>query len=182
MDCSPPGSSVHEILQARILERVATPFCRWSFPNQGSNSGLLLFRRILYCLSHQGRPLLQEIAPYWANCRDSLLTNKMQQFCCCINSVVQSCLTLCHHMDCSTTGFPVITNFWSLFKFMSIKSVMPFNHLILCSPLLLLPSIFPRIRSFPMSQFFASGGQSIAVSASASVLPMNIQDWFPSLI
>ena len=87
MDCSPPGSSVHEILQARILERVAIPFCRWSFPTQGSNSGLLLFRRILYCLSHQGRPLLQEIAPYWANCRDSLLTNKMQQFCCFINSV-----------------------------------------------------------------------------------------------
>ena len=59
------------------------------------------------------------------------------------------------------------------------RSVMPSNHLILCFPLLLLPSIFPSIRSFPMSQFFASGGQSIGVSASASVLPMNIQDWFP---
>ena len=46
-------------------------------------------------------------------------------------------------------------------------------------PLLLPPSIFPSIRSFPMSQFFASGGQSIGVSASASVLPMNIQEWFP---
>ena len=44
---------------------------------------------------------------------------------------------------------------------------------------LLLPSIFPSIRVFPMSQFFASGGQNIGVSASASVLPMNIQDWFP---
>ena len=42
-----------------------------------------------------------------------------------------------------------------------------------------LPSIFPSIRVFSMSQFFASGGQSIGVSASASVLPMNIQDWFP---
>ena len=48
-----------------------------------------------------------------------------------------------------------------------------------CHPLLLLPSIFPSIRGFPMSQFFTSGGQSIGVSASASVLPMNIQDWFP---
>ena len=67
----------------------------------------------------------------------------------------------------------------SLLKLMSIKSVMPPNHLILCCPLLLLPSIFLRTGSFQMSQFFASGGQSIGVSASASVLPMNIQDWFP---
>ena len=75
-----------------------------------------------------------------------------------------------------------ITNSWSLLKLMSIESVMPSNHLILCHPLLLLPSIFPSIRvsgSFPMSQFFASCGQSIGVSPSASVLPMNIQDWFP---
>ena len=48
-----------------------------------------------------------------------------------------------------------------------------------CRPLLLLPSIFPSIRVFPMSQFFTSVGQSIGVSPSASVLPMNIQDWFP---
>ena len=47
------------------------------------------------------------------------------------------------------------------------------------SPPLFLPSIFPSIRSFPMSQFFPSGGQSIGASASASVLPMNIQAWFP---
>ena len=60
-------------------------------------------------------------------------------------------------------------------KLMSIESVMPSNHFILCCPLLL-PSIFPSIRVFPMSQFFASSGQSIGVSTSASVLPMNIQD------
>ena len=48
-----------------------------------------------------------------------------------------------------------------------------------CHPLLLLPSIFPSIRVFQMSQFFASSGQSIGASASAPVLPMNIQDWFP---
>ena len=61
----------------------------------------------------------------------------------------------------------------------SIKSVMPSNHLTLYHPLLLLPSIFPIIRVFPRSQFFASGSQSIRVSASASVLPMNIKGWFP---
>ena len=66
------------------------------------------------------------------------------------------------------------SNSWNLFKL--IESVVPSNLLILCCPLLL-PSVFPSIiESFPVSQFFASGGQSIGVSASASVLPMNIQD------
>ena len=53
---------------------------------------------------------------------------------------------------------------------MSIESVMPSNHLILCCPIFLLPSIFPSIRVFSLSQFFASGGQRIGVSASTSVL------------
>ena len=48
-----------------------------------------------------------------------------------------------------------------------------------CHPLLLLPSIFPSFRVFSMSQLFASGGQSIRASTSASVLPVNIQGWFP---
>ena len=72
-----------------------------------------------------------------------------------------------------------ITNTWSLLTLMSIELVMPSNHLILYHPLLFLPSIFPSIRVFPMSQFFISSGQSIGSSASASVPPMNIQDWFP---
>ena len=55
----------------------------------------------------------------------------------------------------------------------------PSSHLILCYPLLLLPSIFPSIRVFPVIQSFASGGQSIGVSAPASAFPMNIQDRFP---
>ena len=75
-------------------------------------------------------------------------------------------------------AFLSITNSQSLLKLMPIESVMPSNHLILCRPLLLPPSIFPSIRSFQMSQFFASGGQSFGVSASTSVLPMNIQDRF----
>ena len=63
----------------------------------------------------------------------------------------------------------------SLLKLMSTESVMPFNHLVLCCPLLL-PQSFPASGSFPVSQLFASGGQSIG--ALASVLPMNIHDWF----
>ena len=61
---------------------------------------------------------------------------------------------------------------------MSIELVMPSNHLILCYHLLLLPSIFPSISVFQWA-VFASGDQSTRASASASVLPMNIQGWFP---
>ena len=72
-----------------------------------------------------------------------------------------------------------ITNSLSLPKLTFIESLMPSNHLILCHPLLLLPSIFPESGSFQMSQFFTSNGQSIGVSASALVLPLNTQKWFP---
>ena len=68
-----------------------------------------------------------------------------------------------------------ITNSQILLKLKSVELVMPSNHFILCRPLLP-PSVFPSVRSFPVSQFFASAGQSIGVSASAAVLPMNIQD------
>ena len=73
-----------------------------------------------------------------------------------------------------------ITNFQNLLKLMSIESVMPSNHLILCCPLLLPPSIFPSIRVFSdESVLRIRWPKSIGVSASASVLPVNIQGWFP---
>ena len=92
---------------------------------------------------------------YWKDCKPNLLqlsklsliftiwaTSSVQ-----FGSVAQSCLTLCDPMDGSTPGL-LITNSWSLLKLMSIKSVLPSNHLILCQPLLLLPSIFPSIMFF----------------------------------
>ena len=66
----------------------------------------------------------------------------------------------------------------SLFTLMSIELVMPSNHLILSCPFSC-PQSYPASGSFPVSRFFASGGQSIGASASVSVLPMNIQDWSP---
>ena len=72
-----------------------------------------------------------------------------------------------------------ITNSWSPPKPISIESVMSSNHLILCHPLLLLPSIFPSIRVFLNESALCIRWQRIGASASASVLPMNIQDWFP---
>ena len=92
------------------------------------------------------------------------------------SSVAQSCPTVCDPMDCSTQASQSTTNSRSLLKLMSIKSVIPSNHLILCPPLLLLPSVFSRIRVFSSeSALRHQVGQSIGVSASISVLPMNTQ-------
>ena len=68
---------------------------------------------------------------------------------------------------------------WSLLKLMFIESVMPCYHSISVVPFSSYPQSSPAAGSFPMSQLFASGGQSTGASASASVLPMNIQGWFP---
>ena len=87
------------------------------------------------------------------------------------SSVAQSCPTLCNPVNRIMSDLPV--------HHQLPESVMPSNHLILCRPLLLLPSIFPSIRVFHLSQLSASGGQSIGVSASTSVLSMNTQDWSP---
>ena len=81
-------------------------------------------------------------------------------------------------IDCSTPCSSVFQYLPSLFKFMSIESVILSNHLILCCPLLL-PSIFHSMWVFPNESVFTSGGWSIRAPASVSVLPMNIQSWFP---
>ena len=95
------------------------------------------------------------------------------------SSVAQSCLTLCNSMDCSVPGFPVHHQLLELPQTHVHRvsdAIQPFPPLVPPSPL---PLIFPSIRVFSSSQFFTSYGHSIGVSASASVLPMNIQDWFP---
>ena len=107
------------------------------------------------------------------------------------SSVTQSCLTLCDPMDCSTPGPPVhhqCPKFAQIHVHQVSESVMPSNHLIQqwCHPTIsssVVPFFsclqsFPDSGSFLMCQLLVSDGQSIGVSASASVLPMNIQDWF----
>ena len=95
--------------------------------------------------------------------------------CCCL--VAQSCLTLCHPMDCSHASL-AFTISQSLLKLMSTESVMPFNHLVLCCLLRLPPSILPSIKVFNESTFHIKS-RKYQSSASASLLPMNIQDFFP---
>ena len=96
----------------------------------------------------------------------------------CSCSVAQSCPTLCDPIAARQASLSFTISL-RLFKLMSIESMMPSNHLIFCHPLLLLPSIFPGSGSFSVSWLFTSGGQNIGASVSASVLLMNIQDWFP---
>ena len=93
-------------------------------------------------------------------------------------SVAQSCLTLCDPMDCSTPGLPVhhqLPEFTQTYVHWVSDAIQP-SHPIPFSSCL---QSFQASGSFPVSQFFASGGQRIGVSALVSVLPMNIQDWSP---
>ena len=96
------------------------------------------------------------------------------------NSVAQSYLTLCHPMDCSMPGLPVHYNSESSLKLMSIESVMPSNHLILCHPLLLPPSILPSIRVFSnevmMANYF-QGKREMLVSAPSPVYLLCLYLW-----
>ena len=93
------------------------------------------------------------------------------------SSVTQSCLTLCNHMDCSTPVFPVnhqLPELAEMHVHQVGDAIQPSHPLLSPSP----PSTqsSPASGTFPVSQFFASGGQSIGISASASVLPMTIPD------
>ena len=107
--------------------------------------------------------------------------NTILKIMCCFCSVAQSFLTVCDPMNCSTLGFPVLHHLPGLAQThvhwvgdaiqpSNSSSVVPFSS---C------PESFTASGSFLMCWLFASGGQSIGASASASVLPMNIQDWFP---
>ena len=99
-------------------------------------------------------------------------------YCCC--SVAQSCPTLCDHMDCSTPGFPVLHHLPELTQTHVHRvgdAIQPSHPVI--GPFSSCPQSFPASESFPKSCLFASGGQSIGTSASASILSMNIHNWFP---
>ena len=91
-------------------------------------------------------------------------------------SVAQLSPSHCDPMDCSTPGLPVHHQLPEFTQTHVIESVMPSNHLILCCPLLLSPSIFPSIRVFSNESVFHIRWPNIGVSTSTSVIQMNIQD------
>ena len=96
------------------------------------------------------------------------------------SSIVQSCPTLCDPLNCSTPGLPVhrqLPEFTQTYVHGVGDAIQPSHPPVI--PFSSCLQSFPASGSFWMSQFFTSGGQSIGVSASTSVLPMNIQEWFP---
>ena len=126
MDCSPPGSSVHGVFQARLLKWVSISFSRGSSRPRDQTHVSCIGRRILY---------------HWATRKAQVWT--FSQF-----SSVTSCVQLATPWTAALQASLSITNRWRLLKLLSITLVMPSNHLIFCRPLLLLPSVFPRIRVF----------------------------------
>ena len=144
------------------------PLCPWDFPGRNTGVGC--------------HALLQGIFP-----TQELAGNFLTTSATCEAWSLHCCLLFSRRVRLFATPWTVahyaflsFTISWSLLKLTSIESVMPSNHLILCSPLLLLPSIFSASGSFPMIQLFTSGGQSIGASTSASALPMNSQGFlFP---
>ena len=154
MDCNPPGSSIHGILQARILERVAISVSKGSSWPRDLNLRLL-------CLLHWqvgSLPLPPPGKPHYICSFNSIsgaitsvqvLTSMLWPVTTFWNLPVSS-VQMLSHVRLFVTPWTAarqaslsITNSRSLLKLMSIESVMPSNHLILCSPLLLLPLMFP---------------------------------------
>ena len=169
MDCSLPVSSVHGIFQARILEWVATSYSKGSsWPRDGTKvfCGPCVGTQILYhwatwealrkLTSEQFPCNLNSCIPNWEVrqpytfillvlfCLSLLKTVQEVQFC----SVTQLSPTLCYPMDCSMPGFPVHHELLACAQKFHVHGTIscPSNHLILCHPLLLLPSIFHSIR------------------------------------
>ena len=168
MGCNPPGSSVHSPVKNTGVG--CHFFIQGIFLTQGSNLCLLClchWRQVLYHQCHLGSLFLSSVK---------------------FSSVTQQCPTLCDPMNCSTPGLLVHQQLPEFTQTHVHQSVMPSNHLILHHPLFLPLSIFPRSGSFPISQFFASGGQSVW-SFSFNISPSNEysglisfrMDWFDLL-
>ena len=162
MDCSPPGSSVHGVFQARILEWVAISSSRRSSPlrDQTCISSVSFTAGRFFTAEPLGKFVYIHI--YMVQFSHSVVSNPLQPH------ESQHSRLPCPSPTPGVYPNPCPSTRWCRPAISS--SVVPFSS---C------PQSFPASRSFPMSQLFAWGGQSTGVSASASVLPMNTQDWSP---
>ena len=156
MDCSLPFSSLHGIFQARILKLIP-------FPSPGD---LLDPVTELTSPALAVRLFMAEPPGKHSNFQFSSVQSLR-------HLSVQLVVT---QWTAARQASLSVTNSRSPPKLKSTELVMPSNHLILCCPLFLLPSVFPASGSFQMSRLLASGAQSIGVSASTPVLPVNTQD------
>ena len=164
VDCNLQGSSVHGILQTRILQWVAISFSGGSSQPKYRTQVYSLASRF-FSTEPPGKPPVEVSYSFIHVFRP------------------KSCPTLCDLMGCSTRGFPVrhcFPEFAQIHVHWIRNAIQPSHPLSPPSPSC--PQSFPASGSFPMSQLFTSGGQIIGSSASVSVLPMNIQGWFPLVL
>ena len=175
MDCNLSGSTVHGDSPGKSIGVGFHALLQEIFPIQGPSPGLPHCRQILYHLNHQGSPSwsLGDANSWFHIWKNNFLISQL-------SSVTQLCPTLCDPL-------------WTAASRASKPSPTPracsnscssswWCHPTISSSVVLFSSClqsFPGSGSFPMSQLFTSGGQSIGFSASTSVLPMNIQDRFP---
>ena len=156
MDCSPPGFSVHGILQARIREWAVMPFFTVYSQTRDRTCISCIGQMSSLLLSYQGSPETGSVQFSCSVVSDSLWPHGLQHARLpCPSPTLRACSNAC---PLSQWCQPTISS-----------SVIPFSSCL---------QSFAAWGSFSISQFFAFGGQSIGASASASVLPMNIQDWF----
>ena len=160
MDCSLPTSSVHGLLQARILEWVCHALLQGNLPNPGIEPASLTSPTLgggFFTTSTTWEALTMYQFQFSSVVSDSLRPPGLQH----ARPPCPSPTPRVYSNSCPLSQWchPTISS-----------SVVPFSSCL---------HSFPASGSFPMSQFFTSGGQIIGASASASVLPMNIQDWFP---
>ena len=197
MNCNLSGSSVHGDSPGKNTRVGCHALLQGIFPTQGWNPGLPHCKQILYLLSHQGCPRILE----WVGSLSLLQRNFPTQE---LNWGLLHCRLILYQLGCilikilvpylaccSVAKLCVFETSWTaalqaclsftvslnLLKLMSVESLIPSNHLILCRPFSSCSQSLPAYILIPMSWLLASGGQSIGVSASASVLPMNIQGW-----
>ena len=158
MDCSPAGSPVHWILQARILECIAIPFSRGSSQPRGPTwVSCTAGRFFTFWATREAHKVWEGSDQFSSFVSDSLRPRGLQHARPpCPSPTPRVCSKSC---PSSRWCHPTISS-----------SVVPFSSRL---------QSFPASRSFAISQLFPSAGQSIGVSASASVFPVNIQDWFP---
>ena len=156
MDCSPPGSSVQWDSPGKNTGVGCHSLLQRIFLTQGSSLGLLYYRWIPYCLSHQGSPKNIFVVVQSLSCVRLFLTP----------------WAAARQLTCPSPSPRVCSNSCRLSWWCHqtiLSSIVPFSFCL---------QSFPALGSFPMNHLFASGGQSIG--APASVLPMNIQGWrFP---
>ena len=170
MDCSLPGSSVHVILQARILECVAIPFSRESSrPRTEPRSLSLQTNSLPSELPKTRLSYCKELC--WYRYIAKAVTENTT-----FSSVTQSCPTTCDFMDGSTPGFPVHHQLQELTQTHVSELVMPSHPLLSPSP----PAFnCPSIRVFSNESVIRIRWPKYWSFSFRSVLPMNIQDWFP---